>query len=55
MGWNEASAHNVAGDTSQVLNMIIDSSAVINRDKMDELPSAAETDGGDDIYRSEKW
>ena len=33
MGWNEASDQNAVGDTLQVLNMMIASSAVINRDK----------------------
>ena len=55
MCWNKASTQNAAGDTSQVLNMVIDPSAAINCDKMDELPSGTEIDGGDGIYRSEKW
>jgi hypothetical protein len=56
-GWagTKACAQNVAGDTSQVLNMVIDPSAAINCDKMKELPTAAEIDGADGIYRSEKW
>jgi hypothetical protein len=55
MGWNKACAQNVAGDTSQVLNMVIDPSAASNCDKMEELLTAAEIDGADGIYRSEKW
>jgi hypothetical protein len=55
MCWNKASTQNAAGDTSQVLNMVIDPSAAINCNKMDELPSGTEIDGGDGIYRSEKW
>ncbi|MGB0553865.1 MAG: hypothetical protein ACPGQV_15070 [Alphaproteobacteria bacterium] len=35
--------------------MTIDPRTVIDRDEFEELPSAAETDGGDDIYYSEKW
>ena len=42
-------------DPPQGLDMTIDPRTVIDRDEFEELPSAAETDGGDDIYHSEKW